>query len=116
MELRHRMTPGLTIVLVVTAILNTLTFASSPENYGTDSLITDLRDPVRLDDVVVKANRLPFTLMEIPAAASVKHTGSAVKSRFASAGDLIGSLPGFRAYPIGNVWGKSQVDVRGFGQ
>lgn len=113
--IKNEITAGLiSVLLVMIGAMHSLPRASTPENHSSDTLTEKQRDPVRLDDVIVKANRLPLTIADIPAAASVMRISTVEKSRYASAGDLIGSLPGFRAYPIGNIWGKTQIDVRGF--
>ena len=102
------------ILLVVISGMPVSSRATDPGNYIGDTLSESRRDPIKLDDVIVKADRLSLTMMDIPAAASVIQISYADKSRYASAAEMIGSLPGFRTYPIGNDWGKTQVDVRGF--
>jgi outer membrane receptor protein involved in Fe transport len=66
------------------------------------------------DDVVVKASRIPAGIMEIPASVSIINIKSKQEDHPQSWESFLGRLPGFRAYTTGNVWGKSNVSMRGF--
>jgi outer membrane receptor protein involved in Fe transport len=71
--------------------------------------------PVYMDeDVIVKSNRIPLGILEIPSSASTRKLTETEKGSLFSIGRLTGHTPGFRVYTPGNIWGRTCVDVRGF--
>jgi len=80
----------------------------------TDSLKGTRDKPVVMKDVIVKAERLPFSLKAIPAAASLIRPETDDPQIMGSISDMLENLAGIRAYSTGNIWGDNQVDIRGF--
>lgn len=102
----------LTIMLTILIVsVPTLSEGSTVEPSDTTSFFSQ---PVEVEGMVVRANRIPLTELQIPAAATVIHLDGRNGRAAETTGDLIAELPGLRAYPSGNRWGQANVDVRGF--
>jgi len=86
-----------------------LSLGSTPAKKDTTGSFSQ---PVEVEGLVVRANRIPLTELRIPAAATVVELGA--RDLTESTGELVAQLPGLRAYPSGNRWGQATVDVRGF--
>ena len=116
MQIRPGTTAGFVCVLTI-VLLSASIVAEGQHQTSTrgDSTATvGFSQPVELEGIVVRASRIPLTVLQIPAAATVIDLDRRTMSAVTSSREIVANLPGLRAYPAGNRWGQSHVDVRGF--
>lgn len=116
MRIKPSITAGFVCVLTI-VLLSDSTVAEDQHQTSTrgDSTATvGFSQPVELEGIVIRASRIPLTVLKIPAAATVIDLDRRTMSAITSSREIVADLPGLRAYPAGNRWGQSHIDVRGF--
>jgi len=106
LPLRH-----ICLMVCATAVLLATSVSASDDSQrpGADST-----NPVVIPGVVVQADRIPMTAWELPQAVTTIDRQTQNVSLHRSLGEFLNGVSGIRAYPGGNSWGQSVVDVRGF--
>jgi len=112
--------PGLSFVsaclLIVLHLCSSVKAEGSDQDTASknDTLTAAFSQPIELEGIIVRASRIPLTVLRIPAAATVVELDSRTRSSVTTSGELLSAVTGLRAYPAGNRWGQTNVDVRGF--
>ncbi len=108
----QRMVRGITFLLVLAASV-----AVSADEQSADSINTrypDSSQAIPIPGIVVRSQRLPVIAAELPAAVQVIEMSKTQQVNNVSISSVAGTVSGIRAYPLGNLWGRSVVDIRGF--
>ncbi|MDH3889634.1 MAG: TonB-dependent receptor [candidate division Zixibacteria bacterium] len=112
--MQHR--PGAKVLLTVILTISLVKISASTNGAPVEPVdsLSLFAQPIEVEGMVIRANRIPLTELRIPAAATVVHLDDSQPTAMGTTGDLMARLPGLRAYPSGNRWGRANVDVRGF--
>ncbi len=102
------------VFLTLTPISSFGQQVADTSSMNTDAPLADSSRPTVLPDIVVTANRIPLTLLQIPAAVQTLKVMDLPPALYHSPSDVAATIPGVRSYSTGNSWGNANVDVRGF--
>lgn len=78
-----------------------------------DSPLADSTKPVVVNGLVVLANRISLPGLLVPSTVRVIEANAGTR-KVPLIADVLGSTQGIRAYSMGNTWGATSVNVRGF--
>lgn len=79
-----------------------------------DIVAADSASPTMLPGLVVTASRLSYPLLNVPSAVTLLPIEGIPRAITPSLSQSLNRVPGFRPTSTGNIWGKYNLDVRGF--